>query len=367
MNSDLHAQLTQAALSAGFPLSGGVDLDRVLDTELFKSDVARYDSWIQAGYAGKMEYLVRGRDRRADPRLLFPDAQSIFCVAAPYPKTPGGQPDPVRGPRYARYLHGKDYHTEIASRLEALMTEIAARNAKLDLKFKVCVDTSAVLERTWAALAGLGWIGKNTLLIHPQHGSYLFLASVLINQKVERGATPLPNYCGNCTRCLNACPTEAFPRAGVLNAKSCISYLTLEKRGDLEVTEDFKRKMGTWVAGCDVCQEVCPFNTKASKLVSDEKLPDASAIEKNDWLTLLRETSEEYKLRVKDSSLSRVKPKDFSRNLAVALRNAVMANSSQSWSAEIIKAVTSRYEVEVDPAARAEWLGCMRHLKRITA
>src|SRR5690606_9214103 len=146
-------------------------------------------------------------------------------------------------------------------RLEALMNRLSADwNSRLGLtlEWKVCVDTSAVLERSWAALSGLGWIGKNTLLIHPQYGSYLFLAEVLLSVRTGEGPKPLKDYCGNCTRCLSACPTGAL-EPHWLKSQDCIAYLTLEKRGAWDKNEEFKRKMGTWVAGCDLCQEVCPF------------------------------------------------------------------------------------------------------------
>jgi len=200
---------------------------------------------------------------------------------------------------------------------------VEARN----LEWKVCVDTSAILERSWAALAGLGWIGKNTLLIHPQYGSYLFLAEVLINKKTGQGPKLLPNYCGNCTRCLDACPTQAFSSAGVLNSNRCVSYWTLEKRGELHLSEEDQKKMGTWVAGCVRCQEVCPFNTKpvraAEKALPLSDQPAPSAVDLHDWQGLLNETEEAYKARVKNSALARVKPAQFRRNLEIVFRNLV--------------------------------------------
>lgn len=335
-------------------MAGALDVDPVR----IEADIRHYDEWIGSGYAGAMSYLVRGRDRRADPKLVFPPAQSILCVAMPYSSKPAGQIDPAKGPRYARYLRSSDYHQDLAERLQRVMEDVAS-NWSAPIQWKVCVDTSAVLERAWAALAGLGWIGKNTMLIHPQHGSYLFLAEVLISEKTGRGPRPLPNYCGQCVRCLEACPTQAFSAPRVLDANQCISYLTLEKRGEFGVSEEHRKKMGTWVAGCDLCQEVCPFNTKVSKypMTSDDQ-----AISLSFWRELLQEGEDQYRLRVQKSSLSRVKPAQFSRNLAQALSNALTQLDAhvQRECVEALKPlIQRRLDRESDPILRIEWERCL--------
>ena len=347
----LHSLLIDAAKAEGFPLAGALDIDSVVPA--FQNHVSRYDDWLSKGYDAAMSYLRRGRDRRADPRQVFPEAQSILCVAMPYPASAAGSLDPKSGPRYARYLRRQDYHDDIAQRLERVMTQVASVQGVSDLKWKVCVDTSAVLERSWAALAGLGWIGKNTLLIHPHYGSYLFLGEVLINQATGRGPTPLPNYCGNCTRCLNACPTKAFTEPGVLDSNRCVSYWTLEKRGELPINEEQKRSIGTWIAGCDICQEVCPFNTKASRSSEGETQNGATRV--RDWRGLLEESPEQYKARIQDSALSRVKPAQFSRNLAITLTNAVLADPDGSWIAPLRPLIEKRFVAEMDPVAKEEW------------
>lgn len=315
---DLHQLLVKTAQKEGFPLAGSVDLDQVLPHSNWKETIQHLDQWLQEGYAGAMEYLARGRDRRADPRLLFPEAQSIFCVALPYPKKPAGAATPEVGPRYARYLQGPDYHLEIAEKLERVMQTVATQHE--GLKWKICVDTSAVLERSWAALAGLGWIGKNSLLIHPKLGSYLFLAEVLMNQPTGKAPAPLPNYCGNCTRCLTACPPQAFPQPRVLNSNRCISYWTLEKRGELGLSAADQKSIGPWIAGCDICQEVCPFNQKPSRNDQQEIRPNATQV--NTWDELLTESEEAYRLRVKNSAMKRIKPEQFKRNLEIARKNS---------------------------------------------
>lgn len=361
---DLHSVLIEEAQKEGFPLAGSVDLD--LASQAIQPHIAHFDQWLAAGYAGKMDYIQRGRDRRADPRLLFPQAQSIFCVAMPYPKQPAGAENSSKGPRYARYLQGPDYHIEITEKLERVMQAVNSRLSaaqKSPLIWKVCVDTSAVLERSWAELCGLGWIGKNTLLIHPRYGSYLFLGEVLLSASTGRAPSPLPNYCGNCNRCLTTCPTQALPSPRVLDSNRCISYSTLEKRGDLALPKEQKEKFGNWIAGCDICQEVCPFNRKPTQeaLCNGENIPKNISTELNQWEDLLREDSNAYRERVRHSALKRIKPEQFSRNLAMSLMNSLIKANHEEFGAmkeKLGSLIRIRLESETDLFAKSEWERC---------
>ncbi len=312
------ARVLEAAKANGFEISGIVDLD--LARAAYATHLNAYDVWLERGYQGTMEYLRRGRDRRADPTLLLPQAKSVLVVADPYTKQPQGELDPTRGPRFARYLKGRDYHGRLAERLEALATAVRAELPDSDLlRHKVCVDTSAVLERAWGAIVGLGWIGKNTLLIHPTEGSYFFTGAILWNRASDMPPDPLPDWCGKCERCLKGCPTQALVQPRVLDANQCISYWTLEERGvPSRLSPSEKKLQGLWVAGCDVCQEVCPFNQKpaARELRTD---PDPLLV--SDWVALQAETEAEYRARVKNTALARVKGPEFRRNLEIALDN----------------------------------------------
>lgn len=307
--------LFTALKAVGFPLVGAVDL--ALAEDEFKTHSKRYEEWLASGFHGEMQYLLRGADRRKDPRLVLPGTQSVIAVAIPYRRTPK-QAD-ASTPRYARYLEGPDYHTRLPALLSPVFQEWATAQG---IKWKICVDTSAVLERSWAALCGLGWIGKNTLLINPKLGSYLFIGVIFLDCATGRAPTLLPNFCGNCTACLKACPTEAFVAPGTLDSRKCISYLTLEKRGEWDADVHAKsQKMGAWIAGCDICQEVCPFNSKPVRMGETWPTDERDSALITDWTNLEAEHEAEYKARAKFSALSRIKFPDMRRNISRAKRS----------------------------------------------
>ncbi len=376
---DLPTLLIESAHQEGFLLAGVVDIDLAFSDSKhsIQKHIDQFDTWLKTGFSGSMDYLIRGRNPRANPRLLLPDAQSVFCVAMAYPKTPAGAAQLSEGPRYARYLHGRDYHKEIYEKLEKVMLSVKSKwNSTINpsqLHWKICVDTSAVLERSWAALAGLGWIGKNTLLIHPRHGSYLFLAEVLLNQATGKAPAPLPNLCGHCQRCLDTCPTQAFPKPHLLNSERCISYWTLEKRGHLNLSASDQSKTGAWIAGCDQCQEVCPFNIKPSRQeLNDSASADSlknkpSATHLHLWEDLLSESPEEYKKRVKFSAMNRIKPAQFSRNLAITLSNYLQSDLASPENIDSLKNyILKRISEESDPITLQEWTRCLHFMSMST-
>lgn len=358
--------LLRATQDEGFPLAGIVDLE-LAQTEL-SSAVRRYDAWLDAGCAGAMSYLVRGRDRRAEPRLLLPSVQSVLCVAEPYSALPAGALSPRDGIRYARYVRGENYHARIARRLEKAIARVGsdpalAADRENRLEWRVCVDTGAVLERAWAATAGLGWIGKNTLLIHPRHGSYLLLGVALLSWKSGRGPSPVPDYCGNCSRCLRACPTSAFIEPRVLDANRCISYWTLEKRGELALPESDRAKLAPWAAGCDLCQEACPFNTKPARTAArTESASSEDLSHLHGWEEVLRESLGEYQARAANSALDYLKPVQWSRNLAVALAGVASSlpmDQRARLARNLVPLIRLRLENEADQGARRSWGECL--------
>ncbi len=316
------------------PLYGGVDLASVGPD--FQKHLYRYDEWLKDGYHGEMQYLSRGRDRRADPKEVFPDVKSVFCVGIPYrtKRLVSDESNPT-APKFARYLYGcenstppgLDYHKHMKFLLEETLQSVREQDGCEDLKWKVCVDTSAVLERTWASLCGIGWIGKNSMLIHPQFGSYFFIGVVFLNRELGRKPQLLKNYCGNCDRCLKSCPTSAFDAPGKLDSRKCISYWTLEKRGELELSSSQEQSIGSWVAGCDICQEVCPFNLKPEKKdLANEGFEAPGYVFNDDWIDFLKWTPSEYKEKIKGIALDRVKPNQFLRNVVNGVSNLLKDN-----------------------------------------
>ncbi len=229
---------------------------------------ARFSDWLAAGRHAGMRYLEETRDVRSDPRTLLAGARSVVCLAAPYAGAPWIAAD---GSRFARYSRGADYHGGLRARALAV---VAAARARLGEAWssRVCVDSTPLAERSFAAAAGLGWIGKNGCLIDNEHGSYLLLAEILTDLDLPADA-PVAESCGACRRCLDACPTEAFVEPGVLDAGRCIAYWTIEHRGP--IPDSWKAAIGPHVFGCDVCQEVCPWNAPLRSLPSLAQPPSS--------------------------------------------------------------------------------------------
>ena len=255
---ELTADLKQRAHDLGFALVGACPA-------VSPPGAARLDDWLARGYAGEMNYLADRRAAYGHPHHVLDGVRSILMLGLPYHNTE--EPSPIKPGqgRVACYAWGSiDYHDLIRDRLHELADYL--RELAPTANTRGCVDTAPLLEREFAQLAGLGWIGKNTLLLNRTAGSYFFLAALLTDQELEYDAPHETNHCGTCTACLDACPTDAFPEPYVLNASRCISYLTIEHRSS--ISEDLRPQMNDWLFGCDVCQEVCPWNHHAVKQTS---------------------------------------------------------------------------------------------------
>jgi epoxyqueuosine reductase len=265
--------------------------------------------WLQAGHAGTMGYLERRVEERLDPARVLPGARSVLCVALNYYQ--GEAPDPSWRP-VARYAWGRDYHDVIGPRLERLAAHLAETAGARSRGY---VDTGPVLERDLAARAGLGWIGKNTMLLHPRLGSWFFIGVLLTTAELAHDE-PLTDRCGTCRACLDACPTGAFAAPYVLDARRCVSYLTIEHRG--EIGAEARPGMAGWQFGCDICQDVCPWNRKApstreAAFVPPAPYPGAAALCGMDDETL--------RLRFAGTPLLRAKPAGLRRNARIYLEN----------------------------------------------
>jgi epoxyqueuosine reductase len=295
------------ARECGFELAG------IAPAAPLEDDFARYRSWTGRGMAGEMRYLTDRRgDVRRDPRNLLPEARSIICVGKLYnqPAEPASEARAV----ISRYAWGRDYHDVMRAALERLARRLHEIEAH---QYKICVDTAPILERSYARRAGLGWIGRNTCLINEPLGSWFFLGEIVTTLDLAPGVPP-PDRCGTCTRCIEACPTQAIvPEGGgwTLDARRCIAYLNIELRG--EIPEALRGSMGTRVFGCDICQEVCPWNSRAPLTSEPEFAPaDDPAVPLEELASL---SEEEFRARFGHTPVTRPKYDGFLRNVAVAM------------------------------------------------
>jgi epoxyqueuosine reductase len=309
------AEIRELARECGFELAGVASARPSPERDW-------YHEWVAAGYAGAMGYLTdRRAEVRNDPRNLLPSARSVICVGKLY-NTPWPYSTEWSASEcgwISRYAWGDDYHVVVRrglERLEALLRERVS--AVFDSR--ICVDTAPLLERSCARLAGLGWIGKNTCLINQESGSWFFLGELLVSLEIGPDSPP-PDRCGTCTRCIDACPTDAIVPGALgytVDSRRCISYFTIELHG--AVPEEFRAAMGGHVFGCDICQDVCPWNRSAPLTSDTEFAPRAVAPPPLDRLASLGET--EFREMFRDSPVTRARYRGFLRNVAIAMGNA---------------------------------------------
>ena len=299
----------------------GFDLCGIAPVDSF-SELSFLHEWVDRGYAAGMSWLVDDVERRSDVRRLVPDARSVIVTGTLYNTDRPYSSEQSPGiSRIARYAWGDDYHTVIRARLDAL---IAWLSEQADVPFvaRPAVDTSPIQERVYAQYAGLGWIGKNTCLINPEIGSWLFLSEIVSTLPLEPDVQGL-EQCGSCTRCLEACPTGALVEPGVLDAGRCLSYLTIEHRGPIPV--EYRPAIGGHVYGCDICQEVCPYNQPAPRS-SDPAWQPRAMFDAAGAFDLWRRSDAELRAALKRSAMIRAKVAGLRRNLAIAIGNTGDAN-----------------------------------------
>ena len=288
--------------------------------------ISAYLNWLDAGRHASMGYLAddRARERRANPKLVLPEAQSILILAAPYPDPKlasaklTGDAEKNTG-KISAYAWRDDYHITLKEKLINLVTFIEAE-VGYSIPNRWYTDTGPILEKDLAQRAGFGWIGKNACLINPQIGSYFFLAEILLGIELPSNEPFTADHCGSCTRCLDACPTQAILPNRTIDANLCISYLTIENKG--EIPEELRPKLGNLIFGCDICQEVCPWNNR-KKIVPE--FIDTEQIKINTHPNLITElslTPQEFNKKFKNNPVKRAKRRGYLRNVAVALGNA---------------------------------------------
>ena len=277
-----------------------------------------FREWLDRGHGGEMTYLASRFDERTDPSSYFPGAQSAICVAINYyvplealPADRGGEQG-----RIARYALGDDYHELIKPRLHALADWL--REELPGSRTRACVDTAPVMEKELAARAGIGWLGKNACLIHPRAGSWLLLGEILTDVALAPDK-PQADHCGTCTRCIDACPTGAITAPYQLDARRCISYLTIEHRG--EISGEFQEKIGPWLYGCDICQDVCPHNRNPAH-GDDPALRPRFATGSLDVSEVMNWSEEDFRRNLRGSAMKRVKLPILRRNAQIVADNA---------------------------------------------
>ena len=302
----------------------GFDLCGIAPVESFP-ELSFLRSWIDRGYAGEMSWIPRSADRRADVRAVVPGARSVIMTATLYNTVGSVGSDPIqRGEggqtpfaKISRYAWGDDYHDVLKKRLDALLGWMRTESSE---PFAACayVDTGPVQERVYAQYAGLGWIGKNTCLINPEIGSWLFLSEIICTLSLEPDTQGL-EQCGSCTRCLDACPTGALVESGVLDSTRCLSYLTIELRTG--IPDEHRAALGTHIYGCDICQDVCPYNQ--APLQSDDAAWQPRAGLRSPRLAdLWRTPDADLRALIKGGPMTRAKLTGLRRNLAVAIGNS---------------------------------------------
>ena len=277
---------------------------------------AIYVNWLQQGYAGAMGYLERHTELKRDVRTLLPEAQTLVALGIRYAPPEVPPPQPGVG-RISRYALGVDYHDVVREKLNALAA-FAHTELGLAAPSRSFVDSGPVLEREYAQRAGLGWFGKHSCIIHPEQGSYFFLAELLLAADLPEDSPFTRINCGSCTRCIDVCPTDAIVADRTVDARRCISYLTIELKG--EIPEDLRPGMGTHLFGCDLCQEVCPWNRRAPAADAPEFEPDPERLQPHllEWMTW---DEEAFRKRFRKTPLWRTKRRGLLRNVAVALGN----------------------------------------------
>jgi len=304
------ADIKSKAQSLGFDLCGVAPVDSF-------PELSYLQEWLANGYAGDMAWMSRTADRRSDVRAVVPEARSVIVTATLYnTDRPYAEAQPPDVARVSRYAWGDDYHDVITARLDTLLSWMR-EHSDAPFEARAYVDTGPVQERVYAQYAGLGWIGKNTCLINSEIGSWLFLGEIITTLALEPDTEAL-EQCGSCTRCIDACPTAAILDAGVLDSNRCLSYTTIELR--TSIPEALRAAMGSHVYGCDICQEVCPYNQPAPHS-DDQPWQPRPGLDAPRLIELWRRSDSELKALVKGGPMTRAKLSGLRRNIAVAIGN----------------------------------------------
>ena len=305
----LTEQIKTKALELGFHKIG------IATAEALSEEGDRLQEWLARGYQASMQWMEKNTEKRIDPRNIVRDAQSVISVAVNY-YTPFQHRSANDEGKISRYAWGDDYHDIVTERIQLLFDCIKQMEPAMEGRYYV--DTGPVMDKVWAAKAGIGWQGKHTNLITKEYGSWVFLGEIITNLKLDAD-TPMEDFCGSCTACIDACPTDAIREPYIVDSNKCISYLTIEHRG--QIAESLGRNFEQWVYGCDICQDVCPWNRFQQE--SGDKEFQPREWNKNPQLEELQNISqEEFIRRFKGSPIKRTKREGIIRNAAVVQKNS---------------------------------------------
>jgi epoxyqueuosine reductase len=344
--NDLVTQIKQAATRLGFSVAGITSVARL------EGDDAAYHDWNEAGFAAGMEYMTRRPELHADPRAIVPYAKSLITLSADYYVKAAPLEHENRYGRVARYAWGRDYHEVVKPRLQSLASVIEQLAAR-PVRARCFVDAVPLLERAVAARAGTGFFGKNTNLLQPRNGSWFFLSEILVDLDLPPDGNGIKVSCGTCHRCIDACPTDAFAGPYRLDSRRCISYLTIENTGP--IPRELRSRIGDWIFGCDVCQDVCPFNRFASETRWPEFRPEAGVGPRLDLAEVLSIASDEvFRARFRGTALTRPKRRGLLRNAAV-----VAANTESTAAVTLL---IDRVQSDPEPLIRSHALWALAQL-----
>ena len=304
----LAEEIKQQARAEGFDKVG------IVRAEALDQEGARLQEWLARGYHGEMGWIARDTEKRTDPRQLFPQARSVVVVALNY-YTPQKHANDAGTGKVSRYAWGDDYHEVVGGKLHALLSWIKEQHTAAE--GKVCVDIQPMMDKAWAVRAGLGWIGKHTNLITLEYGSWVFVGELMLNLELESDTGAAEDHCGTCTLCIDACPTGAITEPYVVDSRSCISYATIELRAP-EIPGAVAEKMDGWLYGCDICQDVCPWN-RFEQPTGERRFEPRPGNVNAELSDILELTPEAYAERFRHSAMKRAKLSGLQRNARTLL------------------------------------------------
>lgn len=301
--SSFTERIKQKAFEIGFHKIG------VARAEPLREEGERLKEWLGKNYHGEMRWMEREPEKRADPRLIFASAKSMIVVALNYFTPHEHEQSGTKG-KVSRYAWGDDYHDVVKEKLRELLNWIKAENK--DAEGKICVDTAPLMDKAWAVRAGLGWLGKHSNLITKEYGSWVFIGEILLNLELEYETETIQDHCGTCTACLDACPTQAIVSPFIVDSRKCLSYATIELRSP-EFSPEIKENLSGWLYGCDICQDVCPWN-RFEKPTGEARFEPREGNVSADLDEILSLAPEEYARRFRRSAMKRTKLGGLQRN-----------------------------------------------------